>query len=95
MKGRFGANPRVIGRAVNVDGEAYTVIGVMPGVIESAANAEIATIASGNEFCSAAGRIESLTTNHNISPASRRRTLLSACGFPNEDMQKCGTSGRL
>ncbi len=27
---RFGANPRVIGRSIELNGEAYTVIGVMP-----------------------------------------------------------------
>ena len=30
-KGHFGADPRVIGRTVKLDGEAYTVIGVIPG----------------------------------------------------------------
>ena len=29
-KGRFGADPQVIGRAVKIDGEMYTVIGIMP-----------------------------------------------------------------
>ena len=45
---------------------------------------------SGNAFCSGAGKMESRTTNQNTSPASRRGTLLSVCGFPNEDVQKMG-----
>jgi putative ABC transport system permease protein len=31
---RFGADPRVIGQAVNLNGESYTVIGVMPPAIQ-------------------------------------------------------------
>lgn len=30
-KGRFGADPLVIGRHLKVDGETYTVVGIMPG----------------------------------------------------------------
>jgi hypothetical protein len=28
---RFGADPRVIGKAVHLDGASYTVVGIMPG----------------------------------------------------------------
>jgi predicted permease len=31
---RFGADPQVVGRAINLNGESYTVLGVMPAAME-------------------------------------------------------------
>jgi predicted permease len=43
-KERFGADPRVAGRAIDLDGKSYTVIGVLPAGFHFLADADIVTL---------------------------------------------------
>ncbi len=69
-----------------VTGPGSTMINCVPS-----ANATMLLFAlwhsSGNEFCSAAGRMESFIANQNILPALRRGTRPWESGFPNENVQ--------
>jgi putative ABC transport system permease protein len=67
---RFGADPRVLGRALTLDGEPYTVIGVMPAAFGYPTDAELWTsyvpdadaLDRNNRFLRAVGRLAPGTT---------------------------------